>query len=171
MTADCLSREKRGGTLGLLFLTDLRGYDVVAGKLVSRTASSACCLLAALPTLGIALFLRGVTGSDYFRMILALLNGLFFSAALGMFVSALCRHERSALSATALGVLGLSVALPAIGWASAFTRLLSSSTRRSWWLHRPAPFGTSSVQRLGTQGRATRLGVPYSSPTGWPGLS
>src|SRR5580698_5628155 len=33
MTADCLSREKRDGTLGLLFLTDLKGYDVVLGKL------------------------------------------------------------------------------------------------------------------------------------------
>jgi len=28
-TADCLSEEKREGTLGLLFLTDLKGYDVV----------------------------------------------------------------------------------------------------------------------------------------------
>ena len=28
-TADSLSAEKREGTLGLLFLTDLRGYDVV----------------------------------------------------------------------------------------------------------------------------------------------
>src|SRR5512138_814954 len=27
-TADCLSAEKREGTLGLLFLTDLKGYDV-----------------------------------------------------------------------------------------------------------------------------------------------
>src|SRR5437868_4617497 len=26
-TADCLSQEKRQGTLGLLFLTDLKGYD------------------------------------------------------------------------------------------------------------------------------------------------
>src|SRR4051812_18466902 len=33
-TADCLSEEKREGTLGFLFLTDLRGYDVVLGKLV-----------------------------------------------------------------------------------------------------------------------------------------
>src|SRR5687768_938527 len=27
VTADCLSEEKREGTLGLLFLTDLKGYD------------------------------------------------------------------------------------------------------------------------------------------------
>src|SRR6266496_5015002 len=32
-TADCLSAEKREGTLGLLFLTDLRPYDLVLGKI------------------------------------------------------------------------------------------------------------------------------------------
>src|SRR5215207_11578411 len=32
-TADCLSMEKREGTLGLLFLTDLKGYYVVFRKL------------------------------------------------------------------------------------------------------------------------------------------
>ena len=36
-TADCLSEEKREGTLGLLFLTDLRGYDVVLGKLAATS--------------------------------------------------------------------------------------------------------------------------------------
>src|SRR5437868_6899759 len=35
LTADSVSEEKREGTLGLLFLTDLRGYDVVLGKLIS----------------------------------------------------------------------------------------------------------------------------------------
>ena len=33
LTADCLSEEKRNGTLGLLFLTNLRGYQVVLGKM------------------------------------------------------------------------------------------------------------------------------------------
>src|SRR5688572_11562169 len=36
-TADCLSEEKREGTLGLLFLTDLKGYDVVLGKLTATS--------------------------------------------------------------------------------------------------------------------------------------
>ena len=31
-TTDCLARERREGTLGLLFLTDLHTYDVVLGK-------------------------------------------------------------------------------------------------------------------------------------------
>src|ERR1041384_4232519 len=37
LTADCLSEEKREGTIGLLFLTDLKGYDVVLGKLVASS--------------------------------------------------------------------------------------------------------------------------------------
>src|SRR5579883_2198694 len=36
-TGDCLSSEKREGTLGLLFLTDLKGYDVVLGKLAATS--------------------------------------------------------------------------------------------------------------------------------------
>src|SRR5580658_5685268 len=32
LASDCLSEERREGTLGLLFLTDLKGYDVVLGK-------------------------------------------------------------------------------------------------------------------------------------------
>src|SRR3981081_2882487 len=39
-TADCLSEERREGTLGLLFLTDLRGYDVVVGKLVASSLNA-----------------------------------------------------------------------------------------------------------------------------------
>jgi hypothetical protein len=31
MTADCLSREKREGTIGLLFLTPLRPVEIVLG--------------------------------------------------------------------------------------------------------------------------------------------
>src|SRR5882724_6366533 len=39
-TADCVSAERREGTLGLLFLTDLKGYDVVLGKLSAAWLAS-----------------------------------------------------------------------------------------------------------------------------------
>src|SRR3954471_23550708 len=39
-TADCLSEEKREGTIGLSFLTDLRGHDVVGAKLLSQSLRS-----------------------------------------------------------------------------------------------------------------------------------
>src|SRR5262245_12834108 len=51
LTADCLSEEKRDGTLGLLFLTDLRGYDVVLGKLFATSLRAAFSLLAMFPIL------------------------------------------------------------------------------------------------------------------------
>src|SRR5437899_9435177 len=52
-TADCLSEEKREGTLGLLFLTDLKGYDVVLGKLAATSLSECCGLLAMLPGMAV----------------------------------------------------------------------------------------------------------------------
>src|SRR5690242_5518450 len=52
-TADCLSEEKREGTLGLLFLTDLKGYDVVLGKLLATSLNNFYGLLAIFPPLAI----------------------------------------------------------------------------------------------------------------------
>src|SRR5262245_48532156 len=51
LTSDCLSSEKREGTLGLLFLTDLKGYDIVFGKLASSSLASFYGLLAIVPVL------------------------------------------------------------------------------------------------------------------------
>ncbi|MFN7139223.1 MAG: ABC transporter permease, partial [Limisphaerales bacterium] len=61
LTADSLSEEKRDGTLGLLFLTDLKGYDVVIGKLVASSLGSFYGMLASFPVLAISLLLGGVT--------------------------------------------------------------------------------------------------------------
>src|SRR5213079_350047 len=60
-TADSLSAEKREGTLGLLFLTDLKGYDVVLGKLAATSLGALYGLLAAVPLLAIPLLMGGVT--------------------------------------------------------------------------------------------------------------
>src|SRR5690242_17627334 len=48
LTSDCLSEEKRSGTMGFLFLTDLRGYDVVLGKLLATSHRGLCALLGVL---------------------------------------------------------------------------------------------------------------------------
>src|SRR5205814_1549815 len=52
-TSDALSEEKRDGTLGLLFLTDLRGYDVVTGKLLATSLRAVFALLAIFPIVAI----------------------------------------------------------------------------------------------------------------------
>ena len=78
LTADCLSVEKREGTLGLLFLTDLRGYDVVLGKLFSTSLRSSYGLVAGFPVLALPLLLGGVTGSAFWRVVLVLLAHVFY---------------------------------------------------------------------------------------------
>src|SRR5262245_45750879 len=60
LTSDSLSEEKREGTLGLLFLTDLRGYDVVLGKLLATSLRAVYGLLAIFPVMGVTLMLGGV---------------------------------------------------------------------------------------------------------------
>src|SRR6202142_1180086 len=71
-TADCLSQEKREGTLGLLFLTDLKGYDVVFGKLVATSISGFYALGAIFPVLAIPLLTGGITNGEFWRMVLVL---------------------------------------------------------------------------------------------------
>jgi len=101
-TADCLSEEKREGTLGFLFLTDLKGYDVVLGKMLATSLHSFYALMAVFPLLGLTLCIGGVTAGEFWRLVLLLTSTLFFSLAVGMFVSALSREEHRASIAAAL---------------------------------------------------------------------
>src|SRR6266508_1949625 len=65
VTADNLSEEKREGTLGLLFLTDLKGYDVILGKLVAASLNAFYGLVAIFPVLAIPLLLGGVSPGEF----------------------------------------------------------------------------------------------------------
>src|SRR5881394_1700718 len=93
-TADCVSEEKREGTLGLLFLTDLRSYDIVLGKLAASSITASYGLLAIFPIMGIPLLLGGVAPAEFWRVVLVCLNNLFFSLTLGLICSTLCKDER-----------------------------------------------------------------------------
>ncbi len=112
-TADCLSEEKREGTLGLLFLTDLTGFDVVLGKLAATSLNSFYSLLAIMPVLGLPLLVGGVTGGEFARVTLVLVNTIFLALAMGMWVSSRNREEMRSLF-TALGLLAGMVALPLV---------------------------------------------------------
>ena len=105
LTADCLSEEKREGTLGLLFLTDLKGYDVIFGKLAATSLKSVYGLLAILPVMSLPVQLGGVTANELWRSALVLLDTLFFSLVAGLFVSALSRHERKGMFAAVFVLL------------------------------------------------------------------
>ena len=112
VTADCLSEEKREGTLGLLFLTDLRGYDVVLGKLASQLVHLGYALLAIIPAAALPVLLGGVTAGELWRISLALMNLLFFSLAAGIFASSVCRRAGRAMLLTAILLGVVCIAFP-----------------------------------------------------------
>src|SRR3989454_7224685 len=114
LTTDSISSEKREGTLGLLFLTDLRSFDVVLGKCVATSVAGFYGLLAVLPALGIPLLLGGVTPGEYGRVALAVVNAILFSLTAGMFVSAISRDQTKAILASLILVLTLSGLLPGL---------------------------------------------------------
>jgi len=124
VTADAIASERREGTLGFLFLTDLSSFDVLAGKLVAATAGAATALLAVFPVLAISMILGGVTAGEFWRHTFALVNLLWVAVCLGLCVSTGARTAGRALFNGLLLLLVLGVALP----------LLAAEARQSGWL-------------------------------------
>jgi ABC-type transport system involved in multi-copper enzyme maturation permease subunit len=111
-TSDCISEEKRDGTLGLLFLTDLRGYDVIAGKLFANSVRGFFALLAVFPVLGLTLLMGGVTLEQFTLTCVALTNALIFSLMAGVVISVFGREAPAVLSRTFLLLLFVVFAGP-----------------------------------------------------------
>lgn len=142
-TADSLSQEKREGTLGLLFLTDLRGYDVVLGKFFASSLTSFYALIAMIPALAIPVLLGGVTGSEFWRVVLALINAQFFSLTSGTLVSALSREERRAWSGAFALIAFFIVALPALAHSFGWSILLTFSPFTPFSLYDDASYAAA----------------------------
>ncbi|MGO8676726.1 MAG: ABC transporter permease subunit [Limisphaerales bacterium] len=135
LTADCLSEEKREGTLGLLFLTELKGYDVVLGKLIATSLHGFYGVLAVLPLLGLPLLMGSVTAGEFWRIALTLAATLLLSLSIGMLVSALWLGSRQTMTLTLAAVLLVAAVPPGLG------RLASSWTKNGAWqvLSSPSP--------------------------------
>jgi hypothetical protein len=108
-TADCVSSEKREGTLGLLFLTDLKGYDVICGKLAASSLNAIYGLVAILPVLALPVMLGGVTFWQFAKLAIVLLSTMIFSLAVGICVSTYSRNERKAMFFTVLILLAATL--------------------------------------------------------------
>jgi ABC-type transport system involved in multi-copper enzyme maturation permease subunit len=84
MTADCISREKREGTLGLLFLTPLTAKDVLVAKGLSNGLRALIMVLAVMPIMGLALLLGGVSWQSGLLSAVLILSALTISIAAGI---------------------------------------------------------------------------------------
>ena len=165
-TAQSLTAEKQEGTLGLLFTSSLKGYDVVLGKFAASSLNSFYGLLALLPVTALPLLLGGVTGAEFWRMAAALTNALFYSLAAGLCVSACMRNSQQAMGNT-LGVLILAAAvLPGVAaWSAGF--------KFSWicnglaWLSPTTPFAYSGAALYPAHRSVFWGGLLASHLVGW----
>jgi ABC-type transport system involved in multi-copper enzyme maturation permease subunit len=130
-TSDCLSEERREGTLGLLFLTPLKGGDVTLGKMAIHSFHAFYGLLAIFPVLAIPMLLGGVTGTELWRVVLILVNTLFFSLSAGLLVSSVCRLQIKAVGLTATLIIAVTCG------AGLLVLLWLNRTTKEWDRHDP----------------------------------
>ncbi len=133
LTSDAISREKRDGTLGFLFLSHLSGLDIVLGKLLAQATCGFYALLAVMPMLALPFLDGGVLGREFWFEMLALTNTLFFSVCLGLLVSSLFTEPRQALNAAVgfallfwIGLPALAALATALAWPATLAGVLAS---------------------------------------------
>src|ERR1035438_2921522 len=84
LTADCISRERREGTLGLLFLTPLTGTGIVVAKGLVHGMRAITLWLAVLPVLTVPLLLGGVSWREAALSVLVNANAMCWALAAGL---------------------------------------------------------------------------------------
>jgi ABC-type transport system involved in multi-copper enzyme maturation permease subunit len=87
MTADCVNREKREGTLGLLFLTPLTVLDVILAKVTVHGVRALTLFLAAVPVLGLPIVLGGVEWVQALVAVAHQANAVLLGIAAGIYAS------------------------------------------------------------------------------------
>jgi ABC-type Na+ efflux pump permease subunit len=143
LTLDCLSSEKRDQTLGLLFLTDLNGYDVVFGKLAATSLNSIYQILSVFPLLAFPFLLGALDLPTFLIFALSVGATLLFSMSAGMWASSFCVEERRASALAGVVVLAFCSAGPSLGWMVAATARWKMDTQ--WWGVSPACYCYGAV--------------------------
>ncbi len=126
-TADCISAERRDGTLGLLFLTNLNSAEIVAGKLCSGALASAYGFFAVFPMLALPMLMGGIPFGVFARTVVVLLISILFSLAAGFLSSVLCKRQFVAVALA----LGLTLG---VGIGSMVAAVAAGSFARTRWL-------------------------------------
>lgn len=125
-TAGAVAEEKERKTIHYILSTDLRGSEIVLGKLVSRIFNLTMILLAGLPILAFLQFLGGVDPLLVFDGFAVTALTMFSLAGLSMYNSVMMRRSRDAIVLTYLGFLAYHmIALltrlvywPTLGWSN-----------------------------------------------------
>jgi hypothetical protein len=88
------SAERREGTLPLLLLTRLRGFDILLGKVLQALALQVAGFLVIVPILVLPALALGLEWGEAWRIGLGGLNTMFFGLCLGLLASVLAHGSR-----------------------------------------------------------------------------
>lgn len=106
LAGDCISRERREGTLGLLFLTPLRAREVVLAKVMVHGLRALTLWLAVIPIVTICFLLGGVTWKEGVMSLIINFSMICCALAAGLIASALSKSWiRAQLLACILGAV------------------------------------------------------------------
>ncbi len=111
LAAEAIGSERREGTLGLLFLTRVRSFDVLAAKLVSVGTTCLCALVGLLPALMLPALAGGVTPGAAFHKAVALAATLLFTLCAGLRAAA-AQPQRTRAAFGAVLIVALAAVVP-----------------------------------------------------------
>lgn len=108
--ADCISRERREGTLGLLFLTPLKPRDIVVAKGFAHGFRAMTLLLAVLPAMMIPFLLGGVSWNQVVMMALVEFTSICWALGVALVASSIAKDGmRAMILAVVLAVVAFYV--------------------------------------------------------------
>ncbi len=148
LTADCISRERREGTLPLLFLTNLRPRDIVYAKGMAHSLRAVTLWLAVLPVLTVPLIAGGVGWPEVVLSAIINFSSICLATSAGLMASSMARVWNRALA------LALCLAcLLLFGYLSALPFVLTSVSglfKRWFWMAPTGPvFGFACAVNTG----------------------
>lgn len=159
LTSDCISRERREGTLPLLFLTPVRAWEIVAAKSAVHWLRGISIVAAAFPLLIIPLLHGGVTFMDIVRMLLLHAAALLLALCAGLVATTVAlRWWTVRVTAVALSISG----------AATFLALYKAAMLAWSWPLRPPAWRTAphAFQHWWFQLR-TSVDRILGGPTAW----
>jgi ABC-type Na+ efflux pump permease subunit len=126
LTADSIARERREGTLGLLFMTPLTASGIVVGKILAQMLRAVTLWMALLPLLAIPFLYGGVTWADIAALLTIELCAGMICLAAGVLASSLTENRAMAF------FLAFLFTAIFVGGSGEFQNQWSKSSRPAW---------------------------------------
>jgi ABC-type transport system involved in multi-copper enzyme maturation permease subunit len=160
LTADTLSREKREGTLGLLFLTNLSARAIVFAKGAAAGLLALTLWLSAVPIMTLPVLMGGVVSQEIIFSCNIALGSICCALAAGLMASAISKRGAGAVStALALSCLGHLLFCVLVVFASGVSSLRGLPAGASSWILLPAGVFTTWTLETSAFGLAPGVGT------------